>query len=237
MRLRPRQEDPSSAVLLRSPPAQHAGVAPTGAGKPIYALGGQPAQMIGDGAKACVAGDIRGTRNLTAQKTAPSSSAWLRGVAHFGDRTDREILGRRCHLLRWCPPRWRGVEPGDMPALDLLVIDEAHHAGADSYRRIIDRVRDAKSDARVFGVDATPTRARPAKGLREVFDNVGRPGEVGELIASGHLVPRALVFIDVGVQGRIESVRKGPVGDFDIEPRWRTSWTRACHRRGDPPLA
>jgi DNA repair protein RadD len=59
----------------------------------------------------------------------------------------------------------------DLPRLNLLVIDEAHHAVADSHRRTIGRVRDANLDARVFGVTATPTRGN-GKDLREVLDNV-----------------------------------------------------------------
>ncbi len=110
-----------------------------------------------------------------------------------------------------------------MPKLDLLVIDEAHHAVADSYRRIIDRVRDANPDARVFGVTATPNRG-DRKGLREVFDNVADQVTLGELIASGHLVPPRTFVIDVGVQ---EQAARRPQ---DRRPtttwaRWRRSWT------------
>jgi superfamily II DNA or RNA helicase len=40
---------------------------------------------------------------------------------------------------------WRRAssQVADMPRLDLLVVDEAHHVVADSYRRNIDRVREA----------------------------------------------------------------------------------------------
>ncbi len=69
------------------------------------------------------------------------------------------------------PTLARAANLAAMPKLDLLVIDEAHHAVAESYRRIIDRVRDANPEARVFGVTATPNRG-DRKGLREVFDNV-----------------------------------------------------------------
>src|ERR671916_85460 len=37
------------------------------------------------------------------------------------------------------PTLARAANLASMPALDLLVLDEAHHAAADSYRRIIDR--------------------------------------------------------------------------------------------------
>jgi hypothetical protein len=112
------------------------------------------------------------------------------------------------------PTLARAPNLADMPRLDLLVIDEAHHAVADSYRRIIDRVRGANPDARVFGVTATPTRG-DRKGLREVFDNVADQVRLGELIASGHLVPPRTFVIDVGVQEELKSVRKTSA-DFDM---------------------
>jgi uncharacterized protein YbjT (DUF2867 family) len=85
---------------------------------------------------------------------------------------------------------------------------------ADSYRRIIDRVREANPDARIFGVTATPNRG-DKKGLREVFDNVADQVRLGELIASGHLVPPRTFVIDVGVQDELRSVRK-TMSDFDM---------------------
>ena len=42
---------------------------------------------------------------------------------------------------------------------DLLVIDEAHHAPAESYRRIIEHFRAINPEMRVLGVTATPDRA------------------------------------------------------------------------------
>ncbi|MEI4235267.1 DEAD/DEAH box helicase, partial [Roseovarius sp. D22-M7] len=101
-----------------------------------------------------------------------------------------------------------------MPKLDLLVVDEAHHAAADSYRRIIDRVRDANPEARIFGVTATPNRG-DRKGLRAVFDNVADQVRLGELIASGHLVPPRTFVIDVGVRDKLKAVRR-TASDFDM---------------------
>ena len=102
-----------------------------------------------------------------------------------------------------------------MPALDLLVIDEAHHAVADSYRRIIDRTLQRNPSAKIFGVTATPNRG-DSKGLREVFDNVADQIRIGELIASGHLVPPRTFVIDVGVQDALRKVRR-VAADFDMD--------------------
>ena len=84
-----------------------------------------------------------------------------------------------------------------MPQLDLLVIDEAHHAAADSYRRIIDRVLQRNPKCQIFGVTATPNRG-DRKGLRSVFSNVADQIRLAELIRSGHLVPPRTFVLDVG---------------------------------------
>jgi superfamily II DNA or RNA helicase len=91
-----------------------------------------------------------------------------------------------------------------LPALDLLVIDEAHHAAADSYRRIIDTALQRNPLCRVYGVTATPNRG-DKRGLRPVFSNVADQIRIGELIASGHLVPPRTFVIDVGVHPRRSS--------------------------------
>ena len=101
-----------------------------------------------------------------------------------------------------------------MPRLDLLVIDEAHHAIAQSYRRIIDRAREQNPDCRIYGVTATPNRGDKV-GLREVFSNVADQIRLGELIAAGHLVAPRTFVIDVGVQDELRNVRRSG-DDFDM---------------------
>ena len=102
-----------------------------------------------------------------------------------------------------------------LPELDLLVIDEAHHATADSYRRIIDAARDKNPDLAVFGVTATPNRG-DKKGLRCIFSNVADQVTLGELIVSGHLVPPTTYTIDVGTQQALFDIKK-TAGDFDMD--------------------
>lgn len=65
---------------------------------------------------------------------------------------------------------------------DLLIIDEAHHAAAGSWRQIVQ----AFPKARVLGVTATPERL-DGKGLGDVFDDLIRGPEVADLIAAGFL--------------------------------------------------
>jgi superfamily II DNA or RNA helicase len=65
---------------------------------------------------------------------------------------------------------------------DLIVVDEAHHAAAGSWRAILQ----AFPHARVLGVTATPERL-DGKGLGDVFDDLIRGPEVRELIDAGWL--------------------------------------------------
>ncbi|HET9483263.1 MAG TPA: helicase-related protein, partial [Xanthomonadales bacterium] len=95
-----------------------------------------------------------------------------------------------------------------------LVIDEAHHAAAPGYRRVIDRAIAKNPNVKLFGLTATPIRG-DGLGLREVFNNVADQITLGELIASGHLVPPRTYVIDVGAQEQLAKVRRS-VADFDM---------------------
>jgi superfamily II DNA or RNA helicase len=185
------------------------GVAPTGAGKTIM-LSAVTGESIKDtGAKVCI---LAHRDELTAQNRAKFERVVPNVGTSVVDAYEKSWDGQVTFAM--VPTLARSSNLDGMPRLDLLVIDEAHHAVAASYRRIIDRVRDANPDARVFGVTATPNRG-DRKGLREVFDNVADQISLGELIASGHLVPPRTFVIDVGVQDELKSVRKTS-SDFDM---------------------
>lgn len=210
MRLRPRQklfvERSLAALTSRS---NTLGIAPTGAGKTIM-LSAVTGESLGDSdAKACV---LAHRDELTAQNREKFARVNPAITTSVLDAATKSWGGQVTFAM--VPTLTRDRNLAAMPKLDLLVIDEAHHAVADSYRRIIDRVRDANPDARIFGVTATPNRG-DKKGLRAVFDNVADQVRLGELIASGHLVPPRTFVIDVGVQDKLKAVRK-TVSDFDM---------------------
>jgi superfamily II DNA or RNA helicase len=79
------------------------------------------------------------------------------------------------------PPRMRRFNPGDF---GLVIIDEAHHAVADSYRRVIEHFNQSK----ILGVTATPDRTDEA-ALGQVFDSVAFVYELNNAISDGWLVP------------------------------------------------
>ncbi len=210
MLLRPRQKlfVDRSVSALRSH-GNTIGVAPTGAGKTIM-LSGVAGEILKDSdAKACV---LAHRDELTAQNRAKFARVNPELSTSVVDAKEKSWTGRATFAM--APTLARETNLGQIPALDLLVIDEAHHAAADSYRRIIDRVRERNPNAMVYGVTATPNRG-DRKGLRPVFSNVADQIRIGELIASGHLVPPRTFVIDVGVQSDLGKVRK-TADDFDM---------------------
>ncbi|HHK74727.1 MAG TPA: DEAD/DEAH box helicase [Rhizobiales bacterium] len=211
MLLRPRQKlfvERSLAALDEH--GNTLGVAPTAAGKTIM-LSAVVGGLLGDNdAKACV---LAHRDELTAQNAAKFSRVNPELSTTVVDARDKSWDGQAVFAM--VPTLARKANLEAMPALDLLVIDEAHHAAAESYRRIIDKTRDNNPDARIFGVTATPNRG-DKKGLRAVFSNVADQIRIGELIASGHLVPPRTFVIDVGAQEALKQVRK-TVDDFDMK--------------------
>ena len=210
MRLRPRQSifvERSLAALCDH--GNTLSIASTGFGKTI-ALSAVVARSIeGSDAKACI---LAHRDELTSQNRSKFGRVAPEITTSVVDAGTKDWAGQATFAM--VPTLTRPGNLKAMPALDLLVIDEAHHAVADSYRRIIDRARSVNPDCRIFGVTATPNRG-DRKGLREIFDNVGDQVRLGELIASGHLVPPRTFIIDVGVQEQLRAVRK-TASDFDM---------------------
>ena len=185
------------------------GVAPTGSGKTLM-LSGAVGQMLADNdAKACV---LAHRDELTAQNVAKFARVNPDLSTSIVNAKAKSWRGRTTFAM--VPTLSREVNLKAMPALDLVVVDEAHHATADSYRRVIDRARERNPQVHVFGVTATPNRG-DRKGLRAVFSNVADQIMLGELIGSGHLVPPRTFVIDVGAQAALKKVRK-TAADFDM---------------------
>jgi superfamily II DNA or RNA helicase len=100
-----------------------------------------------------------------------------------------------------------------MTPVDILTIDEGHHAPASTYRKIIDRARELNPDVHLWLLTATPERA-DGKGLREVVDNVADVVTLGEMVQAGFLVRPRTVVIDLGINA--SSMRK-TTADFDMD--------------------
>jgi superfamily II DNA or RNA helicase len=185
-------------------------VAPTGSGKTIM-LSAVVSKMLSEpDAKACV---LAHRTELTGQNRAKFSRVNPGLSTSVFDAQEKSWAGNATFAM--VQTLSRPMNLAQMPTLDLLVIDEAHHASSPSYRVVIDQVLAKNSKAAICGLTATPNRG-DGKGLREVFSNVADQISLGEMISSGHLVSPRTFVIDVGAQEALQNVRRTAI-DFDME--------------------
>jgi len=163
-----------------------------------------------DDGKACV---LAHRDELTAQNRATFERVNPGLATSVVDARQKSWAGRTTFAM--VPTLARPANLEAMPTLDLLVIDEAHHAVAESYQRIIDRACQRNPTLKLYGVTATPNRG-DRRGLRPLFAHVADQIRVGELIASGHLVRPRTFVIDVGVRPALAEVER-KADDFDME--------------------
>lgn len=210
MLLRPRQKElVTKTVTALKEHGNTLAVAPTGAGKTIMLSAVLGDLFKEDTSRACV---LAHRDELTVQNQSKfkrvnphlSTSVFNATIkAWHGDVTFAMVqtLSRESNLAT-------------MPVLDALVIDEAHHARADSYLRVIEHAQKANPNLKLLGMTATPNRGDKL-GLRPIFDNVADQITVKELIDSGHLVPPRTFVMDVGVRDELSKVRKTAL-DYDM---------------------
>jgi superfamily II DNA or RNA helicase len=110
-----------------------------------------------------------------------------------------QTLSRRTRLTRL------------VPDFCTIVIDEAHHAPAPTYRRILDYCRAGQPDGPlVVGVTATPERG-DHHSLRPVFDRIVYQKTLVEMMQAGYLVD--LRALQVLLQADFDALRTQQ-GDF-----------------------
>ena len=104
-----------------------------------------------------------------------------------------------------------------VPDFDTIVIDEAHHAPADTYRRILSHCQAWHPEGPlVVGVTATPERG-DRKSLRQVFERIVYHKSLLEMMLAGYLAD--LRAIQVLLQASFDAVRvrKGDFVERDLE--------------------
>ena len=126
------------------------GVAPTGAGKSIML-----ASVIGqlDTGRTCV---LAHRDEITAQNLDKFQLVNPGIPVSVVDSREKSWSGKAVFAMAQTLVRERNLE--QLPPLDLLVIDEAHHARAESYLRIIEAAKRRNPELMVYGVTATPSR-------------------------------------------------------------------------------
>ena len=104
-----------------------------------------------------------------------------------------QTLSRRTRLTRL------------VPDFQTIVIDEAHHAPAPTYRRILEYCHAWRSDGPlVVGVTATPERG-DRQSLRQVFDRIVYQKTLVEMMQAGYLVD--LRALQVLLQADFDALR------------------------------
>lgn len=110
------------------------------------------------------------------------------------------------------PTLTRRLEGWSDKDFDVIIIDEAHHVKADSYKRILQEYPNAK----ILGVTATPYRLNGA-GFRQEFEQLIVSDPVSEFIKKGYLCQYDYFSItpDSNTQKAIESISKFALdGDY-----------------------
>ena len=130
-------------------------------------------------------------------------------VAKYGIKKEDERV--KVMSIQWLSRNWKdiGREPG------LIVIDEAHHALAETYRELWERY----PEARKLGMTATPCRLN-RKGFTELFDALITSWSISEFIGKGWLSVFDYVSIRANSveQRLIGTLRKrGADGDYQVK--------------------
>jgi DNA repair protein RadD len=105
------------------------------------------------------------------------------------------------------------LERMPLPAADLLIVDEAHHCPAETYRKIIAEYPKAV----LLGLTATPCRG-DGRGLGDIFDIIVECPQVADLIAQKYLV-RTRVYAPIDPDLRGVETRQGDYVESQLAGR------------------
>ena len=147
MLLRPRQtEFVDRAVAALRERGNTLAVAPTGFGKTI-ALAAIIGRLLAGGGRALV---LQHRQELVSQNVAKFQIVNPALSVSVVDAGAKDFSGRAVFAMVPTLARPRTLHM--LPAVDVVVIDEAHHAAAKTYRRIIDRTRVLNPAVMILGL-------------------------------------------------------------------------------------
>ena len=160
--LRPYQRDLVNRLMCSTAPAALMVVSPTGSGKTVTIIGYVVAALERNPAARVL---ILSHRREIVHQT-------IDALADFG--IDAGVIlagevGAPDHQVQVgsLPTLWTRRQKAGWPKADILVLDEAHHARARTYRAIVK----AYSTGIVIGLTATPVRG-DGRGLGNVFEKI-----------------------------------------------------------------
>ena len=178
------------------------GIGPTGAGKTVMGSAAVAQLIDGGGSAAFIQhrDELVEQNYKTFRKVAPKVNADF-------VTADRKRWERKGVTFAMIQTLARQSNLEQMPPVDLLAIDEAHHAVSDSYLRVIDHAKKLNPNVKLLGLTATAGRG-DKRTLRTVFDNIGDQITLPELIREGHLVPPRAMVIDTGNRDELAAAQK-----------------------------
>jgi DNA repair protein RadD len=169
------------------------GVAPTGGGKTVM-FADIIRTYVGQRKTVLVLAHTREIIGQTSKKL--SSLDVVHGIIMAGTQP-RPFENVQVAAIQTLHRRAIGSDKMQLPPADLLVIDEAHHCPAATYRKIID----AFPNAVVLGLTATPCRG-DGRGLGGIFELIIECPQVPQLIEQGYLVrTRCYAPVDPNLKG------------------------------------
>ena len=211
---------PSSLTLKGGSTAFPKPLSPQGTGDVTALRCSEPLRSkVGGPSK--VSPDCAGWDRLTATCLRPAdglAATCLRPTEGLGDRLaatsassvnpNSDMMPIKAVSIQWLSKHYDEIEeePG------MIVIDEAHHALAKTYKGMWERFPNAK----FLGLTATPCRLN-GKGFTDLFDVLVQSWSVPEFISKGRLATYDFVSIksDGVTQGLIDSLQKrGADGDY-----------------------
>ena len=159
-----------------------------------------------DGGPSKVSPDCAGWDRLGAACLWPADG--LGATSASSDNPNSDMMPIKAVSIQWLSKHYDEIEeePG------MIVIDEAHHALAKTYKGMWDRFPKAK----FLGLTATPCRLN-GKGFTDLFDVLVQSWSVPEFISKGRLATYDFVSIksDGVTQRLIDSLQKrGADGDY-----------------------
>jgi superfamily II DNA or RNA helicase len=186
-------------------------VAPTAAGKTVI-MAAIIAAAVAEQKRALVIAHRREIITLTSRKLHDREVR--HGIIRAGDEKKlRPLAAVQVASIQTLHARAIRSTTMRMPLADLLIIDEAHHARAATYRKVID----AYPEAILLGLTATPCRG-DGLGLGNLFHVMIQCPQVAELVRQGYLV-KSRVYAPVNPDLRGVRVKRGDYVEAQLAER------------------
>lgn len=106
-----------------------------------------------------------------------------------------------------------------------IVVDEAHHALAEGYQRVLEHF----PKARVLGVTATPDRG-DMRSLGQYFDSLAYEYTLPRAIREGYLCPIKALTIPLKLDISGVANRRGITAQEGWTGRWNRIWSKSPRR-------